>query len=57
MNEEDVTQDIIHWLKVDYKCLYMVSTIKEEVKDLSQEKYEFWDRVHNLIYNHFIISN
>ena len=57
MNEEEMTQDIIHWIKVDYKCLYMVSTIKEEVKGLSQEKYEFWDRVHKLIYNHFLKIN
>jgi hypothetical protein len=57
MNEQDAADDIIHWIKVDYKCLYMVSTIKEQIKDLSKEKYEFWDRVHKLIYNHFIKSN
>jgi hypothetical protein len=57
MNEQDTADDIIHWIKVDYKCLYMVSTIKEQIKDLSKEKYEFWDRVHKLIYNHFIKSN
>lgn len=57
MNEQDAADDIIHWIKVDYKCLYMVSAIKEEIKDLSKEKYEFWDKVHTLIYNHFIKSN
>lgn len=54
MTEEEMAEDIIHWLKDDIKCLYMASEIKTELKDISQEKYEYWDRVHKNLLNHFI---
>ena len=54
MTEQETAQDIIYWLKDDIKCLYMVSEIKEALKPLSQEKYEFWDRVHKIVYKNFI---
>jgi hypothetical protein len=54
MTEQEQAQDLIHWLKDDIKCLYMVSEIKNELKDISEEKYQYWDRVHKIIYNHFI---
>lgn len=53
MTEQEKASEIIYWLKEDIKCLYMVAEIKLQMKDISQEKYEFWDRVHKIIYNHF----
>jgi len=54
MTEQEKADDIIFWVIDDIKCLYLVSEVKEQVKELSKEKYEFWDRVHKIIYNHFI---
>lgn len=57
MNEKEQAYEIILWLKNDLKCLYMVSEMKREFKDISKDKYEFWDKVHKLIYEHFNKSN
>ncbi len=57
MNEKEQAYEIILWLKDDLKCLYMVSEIKRELKDISKDRYEFWDAVHKLIYEHFNKSN
>ena len=57
MNEKEQAYEIILWLKDDLKCLYMVSEIKRELKDISKERYEFWDTVHKIIYEHFNKSN
>ena len=57
MNEKEQAYEIILWLKDDLKCLYMVSEIKRELKDISKDRYEFWDAVHKLIYEHFNNSN
>lgn len=57
MNEKEQAYEIILWLKDDLKCLYMVSEMKRELKDISKDRYEFWDRVHKLIYEHFKNSN
>ena len=57
MNEKEQAYEIILWLKDDLKCLYMVSEMKRELKDISKDKYEFWDGVHKLIYEHFNKSN
>ena len=57
MNEKEQAYEIILWLKDDIKCLYMVSEIKIELKDISKLRYEFWDRVHKIISEHFNNSN
>jgi hypothetical protein len=54
MTEQEKAEDIIHWVKDDIKCLYLAAEVKEQVKEFSDEKYEYWDRVHKIIYNHFI---
>jgi len=54
MTEKENAEDIIYWLKDDIKCLYMVSEIKKEFKNLSTEKFIFWNKVHEIVLNHFI---
>lgn len=53
MNEQEQAEEIIHWMKDELKCLYMVSELKRQLIDISKERYEFWDRVHKIIYAHF----
>jgi hypothetical protein len=57
MNEQEQADEIILWLKNDLKCLYMVSEMKRELKDISKDRYKFWDRVHKIIIQHFNKSN
>ena len=57
MDEQEQAHEIILWLKNDLKCLYMVSEMKRELKDISKDRYEFWDRVHKLIYEYINKSN
>lgn len=57
MNEQEQAHEIIDWIKDELKCLYMVSEIKRELNDISKDRYEFWDRVHKIIYEHFNKSN
>jgi hypothetical protein len=57
MTEQEQAHEIIHWIKDDLKCIYMVSEIKRELKDISKDRYEFWNRVHKIIYEHFKNSN
>ena len=57
MDEQEEAHEIIHWIKDEVKCLYMVSEIKRELNDISKDRYEFWDRVHKLISEHFKNSN
>ena len=54
MTEQETALDIIYWVKDDLKCLYMISEMKKEIKPFSQERYEFLDRVHRILLNHFI---
>ena len=54
MTEQEKANDIIYWVKDDIKCLYLVAEVKEQVKGLFDEKYEYWDKVHKIIYNHFV---
>ena len=54
--EEVIADDIIYNLKDDIKCLYMVAEIKREIKPLSQEHYDFWDRVHTIVLEKFGIN-
>ena len=57
MDEQEQAHEIIHWIKDEVKCLYMVSEIKRELNDISKDRYEFWDMVHKIIYKHFNKSN
>jgi hypothetical protein len=57
MTEQEQAFEIIHWIKDDLKCIYMVSEIKRELKHISKDRYDFWDRVHKIIYEHFKKSN
>lgn len=57
MNEQEQAHEIIHWIKDELKCLYMVSEIKNELEYISKDRYQFWDRVHKIIYEHFNKSN
>lgn len=54
--EEIMADDIIYWIKNDISCLHMVSEIKKELKPLSKERYEFWDRIHTIVLNKFGIN-
>ena len=57
MDEQEQAHEIIHWIKDEVKCLYMVSELKRELQDISKDRYEFWDRVHKIIIQHFNKSN
>jgi hypothetical protein len=57
MDEQEQAHEIIHWIKDELKCLFMVSELKRELQDISKDRYEFWDRVHKLISEHFKNSN
>lgn len=57
MNEQEQAQEIIYWIEDELKCLIMVSEIKSELKDISKDRYEFWDRVHKIIIQHFENTN
>ena len=54
LTAEETAQDIIYWLKDDIKCLYMVSEIKLALKPYSEERFEFWEKVHKIVYKNFI---
>jgi hypothetical protein len=54
--ESVIADDIIYNLKDDIKCLYMVAEIKREIKPLSKDQYEFWDRVHTIVLKRFGIN-
>lgn len=54
--ENEMATDIVYWIKNDIGCLYMLSEIKKELKPLSKERYEFWDRVHTIVLNKFGIK-
>lgn len=54
MTAEETAQDIIYWLKDDLKCLYMVSEIKLALKPYSEERVQFWEKVHKIVYKNFI---
>jgi hypothetical protein len=54
--EEIMADDIVYWIKNDISCLHMVAEIKKELKPLSQERYEFWDRIHTLVLKKFGIK-
>lgn len=55
-SEELMAQDIVYWIKNDIGCLYMVSELKKELKSLSKERYEYWDRIHTLVLKKFGID-
>jgi hypothetical protein len=57
MTEQEQAHEIIHWIKDKLKCLYMVSEIKNELVCVSKDRYEFWDKVHKIISEHFKNSN
>ena len=41
--------DICHFLdNDDLHILYFISEIKNEFKNISEEKYKFWDKIHKL---------
>jgi hypothetical protein len=54
--EEIMADDIVYWIKNDISCLHMVSEIKKELKPLSKERFEFWDRIHTIVLNKFGIN-
>jgi hypothetical protein len=54
MTEQETADDIIHWLKDDIKCLYMISELKKEIKQFSEQRYQFFDKVHIILLDHFI---
>jgi hypothetical protein len=54
--EEIMADDIVYWIKNDISCLHMISEIKKELKPLSKERYEFWDRIHTLVLKKFGIK-
>jgi len=54
--EEIMAEDIVYWIKNDISCLHMVAEIKKELKPLSKERYEFWDRVHTIVLKKFGIN-
>jgi hypothetical protein len=54
--EEIMAEDIVYWIKNDISCLHMVAEIKKELKPLSKERYEFWDRIHTLVLKKFGIK-
>ena len=57
MTDKEQAHEIIHWIKDELKCLYMVSEIKNELVCVSKDRYEFWDKVHKIISEHFKNSN
>ena len=54
--EEIMADDVVYWIKNDISCLHMVAEIKKELKPLSKERYEFWDRIHTLVLKKFGIK-
>ena len=53
---EEKAIEIINWVKDDVACLYTVSEIKIALKDVSKERYDFYDQVHTYILKHFLIE-
>lgn len=51
--QEEMADDIVYWIKNDIGCLYMVSELKKELKPLSKERYEYWDKIHSLVLQKF----
>lgn len=51
---EDIANDLIHWVKNEISCLYMVSEMKKELKPLSKERYDYWDNIHKLLLKKFL---
>jgi hypothetical protein len=47
--QQQMVGEIIHFVKDDLSCLYMIAEIKKELKPLSQERYEYWDNIHTLV--------
>ena len=54
--EEIMADDIVYCIKNDISCLQMVAEIKKELKPLSKERYEFWDRIHTIVLNKFGVT-
>ena len=54
--ENEMATDIVYWIKNDIGCLYMLSEIKKELKPLSKERYDYWDRIHTLVLEKFGID-
>jgi len=54
--EELMANDVVYWVKNDISCLHMIAEIKKELKPLSKERYEFWDRVHTIVLNKFGVN-
>lgn len=52
-SEELMAKDIVYWIKNDIGCLYMLSEIKKELKPLSKDRYQYWDKIHTLVLKHF----
>ena len=51
-------EDICHYLDNDgLHILYFISEIKTEFKDISKEKYNFWDKIHKQAITKIINDN
>jgi hypothetical protein len=47
--EELMANDVVHYISNDIGSLYMIAEIKKELKSLSKERYDYWDRIHTLV--------
>jgi hypothetical protein len=56
LSEKLMADDLVYWIKKDVTCLYMISEIKKELRSLSKERYDYWDRVHTLVLEKFGIN-
>ena len=54
--EEQMANDIMHFVKDDLSCLYMISEIKKELKPLSKERFDYWDNIHTIVLKKFGIK-
>lgn len=54
--EEQMANDIMHFVKDDLSCLYMISEIKKELKPLSKERFDYWDNIHTIVLKNFGIK-
>ena len=56
MDEQEQAHEIIHWIKDELKCLYMVSELKRELKDINLRTAKKWQLLLRICWTHFSLS-